>query len=621
MKITRILTILLSLLLVTEGLTPAFAKTNPFSQYLPDITVTDVRQDGTSILVKVCNIGGAIDSSEDTLTIAIQKPRGGVFSIDTTTEPIISNSCYEYPVGTITEIGLNTLTGYNISVGALLKGGRDSNARNNRFVKNLYINTGKANIPPTTATTGTPYYNSNGQYCNSANNYCGANNSIYYNGTSTSYNNTNWYYNNTNCNYANSYCNNGSNYYYNLYCNYSNNYCGTNNSTYNNNNASCTAANNYCNNNSATSYNNCTYANNYCNSNSTYYNNTYSTTKITYPNGGENLTNSSNNQFTLMANIGISPQIVDHIDTSIYRNNGDLYRSDRYYQGSYTYGQGSFTLSRTFNTSDWADENYTATIIVYDKNGNVLAQDTTDSSFRAGRNYSSNYNNNYNYNYRPDLVVEQISQNSGGNKYIVARICNRGQNMNYATSIRTDFTANSTTVSSYNTIQLSQNQCIDTTAAVLPSDLGISSAGSYYITARTDVSSNVDESNENNNSYSSSLYIENYGNRPDLTVDRITMNDSNRTVTAHICNIGGDTNYNSWNIEFTNQSGGSSSINSGTRLRNGECTDSSVNYSSISIYRTGGYSIRVAVDQNNALTEESESNNIMTQYLQTWIGY
>lgn len=41
------------------------------SRYLPDIAVTDIYQETSFFYAKVCNLGGTLSESEDTLNIAV----------------------------------------------------------------------------------------------------------------------------------------------------------------------------------------------------------------------------------------------------------------------------------------------------------------------------------------------------------------------------------------------------------------------------------------------------------------------------------------------------------------------------------------------------------------------
>ena len=46
------------------------------AKYRPDIAVTDIRQDTRYVYVKVCNLGGVLPSSAQTLIVALKKSDG-----------------------------------------------------------------------------------------------------------------------------------------------------------------------------------------------------------------------------------------------------------------------------------------------------------------------------------------------------------------------------------------------------------------------------------------------------------------------------------------------------------------------------------------------------------------
>jgi hypothetical protein len=66
-------------LFTSSILSVAVFATSPFeilSKYLPDIAVTDIHQETKFVYVKVCNIGGVLDNTENNITIALRKPNG-----------------------------------------------------------------------------------------------------------------------------------------------------------------------------------------------------------------------------------------------------------------------------------------------------------------------------------------------------------------------------------------------------------------------------------------------------------------------------------------------------------------------------------------------------------------
>lgn len=267
-------------------------------------------------------------------------------------------------------------------------------------------------------------------------------------------------------------------------------------------------------------------------------------------------------------------------NNNYYNSVNNQYRSDDYYR-SCTYSNG------------YCNNNY------YDRN------DRHNTAFRQS-----------------DLVVRNLYQSSS-DKRIVAQICNEGADMNGSASVRTNFTTNGTTSSSYNSIQLSAGQCVDSLASVTPSALGITFNGNYSVTATIDADNGISERNESNNSLTRSFFVEtDQIQKPDLVIDHIWSNDNARTITAHICNIGGDMSYyGNWTVEIANMSNSLLVRYSRGGLAKGQCTDVEASYSSLGIYQSGNYNFRVIADPDNAIGEQSKWNNTMNQYLRIWSGY
>ncbi|MDP2104133.1 MAG: hypothetical protein Q8K26_04400, partial [Candidatus Gracilibacteria bacterium] len=261
-----------------------------FSKYLPDIAVTNAYQETRFIYMRVCSVGGALNSSENTLTLAIKRLDGRILS---KTVPITwgAGSCDDFQVASIGELGITTSGRYHIAVGALIPGGRAEKTKdNNKITRTLDITYPSKYITPSTSTTYSNTNNSFLPYCTSANNYCNYYYNQNYNYGTTYYRNNicpvgdiacnNNYFNSANSSNGNVYCNSGNNYcnnynynYSNTYCNSSNNYC--NNYNYNqdynqNYNSYCNSSNNYCNN---YNYNYNSNNNYYCNSSNNYCNN------------------------------------------------------------------------------------------------------------------------------------------------------------------------------------------------------------------------------------------------------------------------------------------------------------------------------------------------------------
>lgn len=301
-------------------------------------------------------------------------------------------------------------------------------------------------------------------------------------------------------------------------------------------------------------------------------------------------------------------------NNSYYCNPSNNYCGTNYYNAPITYYRanicppGDYVCNRNY---------YNSTNTQY-QNGNVYCT------------YLNNYCNNYSYyNYynnsqydRPDLIVQRIYQNSS-DKHIIAQICNQGGDMDNSVSIRTNFVSNNTTATMYNTLQIGHGQCTSSVVYAIPAEMNIFYNGNYSISVTVDATNNVSERDEANNTFTQYLYIETDRNqKSDLVVDRISANDNNRTIVTHVCNIGDDMlDYNNWIMEISNTTTNSTIRNSGYRLSRGQCTDVTTSYASLGIYRSGGYSFRVVIDPDNAISEQSRYNNTLTQYLQIWMNY
>ncbi|MDD5377430.1 MAG: CARDB domain-containing protein [Candidatus Gracilibacteria bacterium] len=386
----------------------------------------------------------------------------------------------------------------------------------------------------------------------------------------------------------------GSNYYYqgnntnSYYCNSSNNYCSSNNYL-NNNTYYCSSSNSY----SSTAY--CP-GNNY--GSTTYYciPGTSNCSTTPYSNYNYNYNNTSYCNYS-----------------NNYCNNTNYNGSTIYYRANIC-PPGDFACNNTY---------YNSTNTPY-QNGNTYC---TYSNNYCNNSYNNTYNGNYNYNYnyiynQPDLVVQRVYQNSS-DKHIIAQICNQGGDMDGSVSIRTNFASNNTTANMYNSLQMGRGQCTSTVVYTTPAELGITYNGNYSINVTVDANNNINESNESNNTFTQYLFVETDRNqKSDLVVDRISANDNNRTIVAHVCNVGDDMlDYNNWVMEISNTTNNTTMRNSGYRLQRDQCTDVATSYASLGVYRSGGYNFRVVIDPDNAISEQSRFNNSLTQYLQIWMNY
>lgn len=385
-----------------------------------------------------------------------------------------------------------------------------------------------------------------------------------------------------------------------VYCNSANNYCSSynylNNNTYYCSNNNSYSANSYCSNN--------TYTNN---SSTTYYcipGTSNCSTNPGYVNNNLNYCNASNS-YCANGNYYNSP-------VTYYRNN-ICPRED--YACNYSYYNDTNTQYRNdSNTYCTYSNNYCNN---YRKNKET--RDCTYSNNYCNNSNSNNYNNNNAQYNQSDLVVQNITQNSS-DKHIVAQICNQGGDMNSSTSVRTTFSYAGNTASIYNNLQIGRGQCTSDVVFTTPGELNLPYTGNYSIMVTVDANGNVNERNETNNTLTQNIFLTTDRNQqPDLVVDRVSANDNNRSITSRICNTGDDMyNYTNWIVEITNTTTNSSIRNSGSRLSKGQCMDINTSYSSLGIYRSGGYGFRVVIDPDNALSEQSRWNNTTTQFLQLW---
>lgn len=351
-------------------------------------------------------------------------------------------------------------------------------------------------------------------------------------------------------------------------------------------------------------YNNiCNLNNNYCSNTSN--NNTYgSTTYYCIP----GTTNCST---------------VPYNNSAYYCNASNSYCStnNSYYNGSNTYYR-----SNICPPYDTACNNS------YYNSTNTQYRDNSNRYCTYANNYCNDYNsyntsyNNYNYynntqNDLPDLVVQKIYQNSS-DKHIIAQICNQGGDMRSSVSIRTSFSSN-TNATMYNTLQIGKGQCTSSVVYTSPEEMNIIYNGNVSISVTVDSNNNLNELNESNNTLTQNLYVETLRNqKSDLTIDRISSNDNNRTITTRVCNVGDDIlDYSNYMIEIVNTTTNSLIRNSGSRLGKGQCTEINTSYANLGIYRSGGYNFRATVDSENTISEQVEWNNTMNQYLQVYGNY
>lgn len=283
MRITSKIFAFLAIMSILHSVVSAYSPFDSVLGYLPDLAVTDIHQEGRFVYERVCNLGGTLADSEDTVVLAMRKSGGAVISV---VAPIVleADNCHEFQVASVDELGITTSGMYDISGGAVLKDGRIEKIKtNNKFAKSVSIIYPSTNAPALqnpvyynnsydnnynnnyNSNYHNNYYNNDGRYCDSSNNYCS--NTSYRGGSNTYYCNPV----NQNC-YRDTY-HGGSNTYY---CPTGNNYCSNTpyNGSYNYSRSNICPPGDYaCNhsyynstNNQYQNYNsNCTYSNNYCN--------------------------------------------------------------------------------------------------------------------------------------------------------------------------------------------------------------------------------------------------------------------------------------------------------------------------------------------------------------------
>lgn len=159
----------------------------------------------------------------------------------------------------------------------------------------------------------------------------------------------------------------------------------------------------------------------------------------------------------------------------------------------------------------------------------------------------------------------------------------------------------------------------------------------YYNTNYCNSSNNYCNSNYTNNPYycaPANNYCNTYNSnyyyntpqydRPDLVVQRVYQNSSDRHIAAEICNQGGDMR-NSASVRTSFSANNmTTNIYTSLQLARGQCTGSIIYTipSELGIYYNGNYySLSVVVDANNSTDESNESNNTANQYLQIWTNY
>lgn len=142
---------------------------------------------------------------------------------------------------------------------------------------------------------------------------------------------------------------------------------------------------------------------------------------------------------------------------------------------------------------------------------------------------------------------------------------------------------------------------------------------SYYNSTNTQYQNGSTYCTYSNNYCNNYNYNNNYNygyNQPDLVVQRVYQNSSDKRIIAQICNQGGEMN-NSVSVRTSFVSNSTTSTYNTLQIGHGQCTSTVVSTTpaELGIVYGGSYSITVAVDANNNVSESNESNNTLTQSL------
>lgn len=209
---------------------------------------------------------------------------------------------------------------------------------------------------------------------------------------------------------------------------------------------------------------------------------------------------------------------------------------------------------------------------------------------------SSNYSNNYNCNSSNNYCNNYNYSNNTSMTYYRANICPSWDvacNNNYYNSTNTPY-------------QNNNNQYCN-------------SSNNYCNNNQNNNTQYCNSSNNYCNTYNSYYYYSNNTqyNQPDLVVQRVYQNSSDKYIVAQICNQGGDMNSStSVRTSFVSNNTTASMYNT-LQIGNGQCT-SSIVYTTpteLGIIYSGNYTVSVTVDANYNIMESDESNNTLSQYL------
>lgn len=248
------------------------------------------------------------------------------------------------------------------------------------------------------------------------------------------------------------------------------------------------------------------------------------------------------------------------------------------------------------------------------------------SSYYYQGNTSGNYcNSSNNYCSSNNYLNNNTYYCSSNNTYSSTAYCPNNTYSNSTTYYCIPGTSNCSTVphSNYNNTSYcnySNNYCNNNTYNGSTTYYRANICPTWDVACNNSFYNSTNTPYQNGNTYCtySNNYCNNYNNynQSDLVVKRIYQNSSDKRIIAEICNQGGDMN-NSVSVRTSFASSSTASIYNTLQIGRGQCTSAivSVTPGELGITYGGNYSITIAVDANNNVSESNESNNTLTQYL------
>lgn len=267
---------------------------------------------------------------------------------------------------------------------------------------------------------------------------------------------------------------------------------------------------------------------------------------------------------------------------------------------------------------------------IYCTSSNNYCNTNNSSYCNSSNSYCNSYNSSSN-SYYCNSGNNYCSSNSSSN-YYRNNICpswDTACNNSYYNSANTSYQNSNNIYCNSSNNYCSGNNNYNNSSVYYPNN--------YYYTNYCNSSNNYCNSNYTNNSYyctPANNYCNTYNSnhyyntpqydRPDLVVQRVYQNSSDRHIAAEICNQGGDMR-NSASVRTSFSANNmTTNIYTSLQLARRQCTGSIIYTvpSELGIYSNGNYySLSVVVDANNSTDESNESNNTANQYLQIWTNY